>query len=109
MTDDILIEQNNDFITVSTIEDNYNINTSSTEIVVCDHNNDTIEVEVTEDFINVELDATINYHTLEFKWTDPPETRNSPGTPGEMSFNDDNVFLCYAPNQWAKWLIIKGW
>lgn len=54
------------------------------------------------------VNLTINYQEAVFGYVDPPETRDSPGIPGQQSFTDDYHFICVAPNRWARTPLEKG-
>lgn len=69
---------------------------------------ESIQVVIDNNELNVELNATVNYNIMQFQWVEPPATRNSPGVAGQMSFNDDYIFVCVAPNLWARAILTKG-
>lgn len=80
----------------------------SEESVNVNFTEDILNVFIQEDVLQIEMDATINYNILNFQWVDPPLTRNSPGTPGQMSFDDDYFYICVAQDLWARTILTKG-
>ena len=76
---------------------------------------ETIDVEVLAQSNTFEMAAdgafnvvTINYQEAIFGYVDPPETRDSPGIPGQQSFDDDYHYICVALNRWARTPLEKG-
>ncbi|GAB1371204.1 hypothetical protein MASR1M45_12660 [Candidatus Kapaibacterium sp.] len=67
------------------------------------------EIASKRDKLDVKFRGEVKHTQIQFTWADVPETRNSPGIPGQMSMDDDNVYICYAPDKWGKMLIMKGW
>ena len=63
--------------------------------------------EVTVDLVNANIINVIQ--SAVFEWVDPPLTRNSTGTIGQMSFDDDYFYICVATNVWARQFLLKGW
>ena len=55
------------------------------------------------------LNVTIEYNNIEFSYVPPPPTRDSPGIPGQQSFDDDYHYICVSPNRWARTILTKGW
>jgi hypothetical protein len=80
----------------------------SEDIISVNISEDILKVNIQEEVIQVDMVATVNYNVLDFQWVDPPATRNSPGTPGQMSFNDDYFFICVAQDLWARTILTKG-
>ena len=68
-----------------------------------------IELELIEDIIEVEIQGDIVFNQLTHSWVDVPAGRDSSGTPGEMSFDDDYLYICVGPNRWARIMLTKGW
>jgi len=97
-----------EFIVSNSAEDKVDVVVGEDKINVL-LNEDRIEVTAIEDNITVTFDAMINYTLLEFTWVQPPATRNSLGTVGQMSFDNDYVYICYATDSWGRWIITKGW
>lgn len=75
------------------------------EIVI---NRNTPNFEVKKNDVNIDLNAQIIMNQLKFEWVDPPETRNSPGIPGQASFSDDFFYICVAQDVWARTILTKG-
>jgi len=72
-------------------------------------NKNEVTLEVSTNEININLDGKIIMNQLKFEWIDPPVMRNFPGIPGQMSFDNDYVYICYATDSWGRWIITKGW
>lgn len=67
-----------------------------------------LKLNINHNDIQVNLAGNIIMNQLKFEWVEPPATRNSPGIPGQMSFDDDYLFICVAPNLWARTILTKG-
>ena len=70
---------------------------------------ESIKPELHEEKFNVFMRGDVVYNTMVFEWVAPPETRDSFGIPGQMSYSDDYFYLCVAPNLWARTILAKGW
>lgn len=70
---------------------------------------DTVKAIITEHKITAQITGNINFTTLVFEWVAVPLTRNSFGTPGQMSYDDDYFYLCVATSNWARTMLMKGW
>jgi hypothetical protein len=83
----------------------------------------TYQVEKTSDKVSVKalvteqviatarevVNLTVNNIEAVFGYVPPPPTRDSPGIPGQQSFDDDFHYICVAPNLWARSILTKGW
>lgn len=48
--------------------------------------------------------------TSKIEWKlPPPETRNSEGLAGQVSYDDDYYYICVNTNTWGRIPILKGW
>ena len=70
---------------------------------------DIIEGEVIEDVIEVEITGNVVMNLVKHEYVEKPATRDSPGTVGQQSFDDDYLYICVAPNLWGRVAILKGW
>lgn len=68
----------------------------------------TLKFDIKNNDINVNVSGSIVVNQFKFEWVDPPITRNSPGTPGQMSFDDDYFYICVAQDLWARTILTKG-
>ena len=80
-----------------------------TDTIITEIVEDTIIVEINEDVIDVQIQGDIFFSLIKHEYVNVPETRDSYGIPGQMSFDDDYFYLCVAPNRWARILLMKGW
>lgn len=80
-------------IEVTSIEENLSIVSETTEIENLESSN-VISLNITQGV---------------FEWVQPPATRNSQGTIGQMSYDDDYFYVCVNTNSWARQYLLKGW
>lgn len=80
-------------IEVTSIEENLSIVSETTEIQTIESSN-VVSINITQGV---------------FEWVNPPLTRNSQGSIGQMSYDDDYLYVCTAPNSWARQYLLKGW
>ena len=47
-----------------------------------------------------------NFTTLSFGTTDIPQNGNSPGTAGQITYDNNYVYICVSDNNWRKLLLV---
>lgn len=80
-----------------------------TDVIHCEVVEDIINVNIVEDVFDVQISGDVFFSLIKHEYVSVPETRDSYGIPGQMSFDDDYFYLCVAPNRWARILLMKGW
>ena len=80
-----------------------------TDTIIAEIVEDVIIAEISEDVYDVQIDGDVFFNLIKHEYVPVPETRDSEGMPGAMSFDDDYFYLCVAPNRWARTMLMKGW
>lgn len=103
----IEVEVHNTSVEVGFIQNHINIE-NDFEGKNIEYSQTSINMDVSKNEININLEGQVIMNQLKFEWVEPPVTRNSPGIPGQASFDDDYFFICVSPNLWARTILSKG-